>query len=209
MITSSGAIERRTPLQDRAHCRIAAILVAAEQVFLKRGYDAATMTDISVASETSSGGIYRYFSDKASVARALLAEYDEQVELRWVPILAGASQMPTRLMVTMLLDEVCVFTEECPAFLMLLVAPIKYKRDKEKKDGLRARLSDVLIEIYGREIQSEALVVSDIFVETVKGMLSIISQEPDKTRQMIAAHYKRLLTAYLEDISLAWKEPQT
>jgi AcrR family transcriptional regulator len=167
------------------------------------------MTDISVASETSPGGLYRYFSDKASVARALLAEYDEQLELRWIPILASAGQMPVRLMVTTLLDEVSTFSAECPAFLVLLAAPIKYRRDKEAKNGLRARLSEAFIAIAGSNNPPDALVISNVFVETVKGMLSMFSQEPAEARPMIVAHYKCLLTAYLENMSLAWKEPLT
>jgi AcrR family transcriptional regulator len=200
MVESSSATERRTPLQDRAHRRIEAILAAAEHVFAACGYDAATMMDISEASETSPGGLYRYFADKTSVARALLAEHDARLELRWVPILASAGQMPIELMVTTLLDEVCAFSAECPAFLVLLAAPIKYRRDRDAKKGLRIRLLEAFVAMTGSIKPEDALMVSNIFVETVKGMLSMFAQEPADVRPMIAAHYKRLLTRYLEDM---------
>lgn len=199
MTTSFSAIERRIPLQDRAHTRIEAILVAAEQIFLSGGYEPATMTDVSAVSKTSPGGLYRYFPDKASIARALLARYDDQVERRWIPILASADRTSVEALVEALLGEIAAFSAECPVFLVLVKAPIKYRRDNEARKGLRTRLSDAFVAINGSLDLSVALVISNIFVETVKGMLSILSEVSEDVRPTIVAHYERLLGSYLKD----------
>lgn len=192
--------ERRAPSQDRAHRRIAAILAAAEQVFAIRGYDAATMTEIAAVAQTSAGGLYRYFSDKAALAQALLASYDDRLEHRWVPILAGAGRIPTGRLVCDLLDEVCAFQAQYPVFLLLLAAPIRYLRGTSAKMGLRRRLSDAFMAIDASLKPPQALVIANVFVETVKGMLSLFAAATAAARPTIAAHYKRLLCAYLEDM---------
>jgi hypothetical protein len=83
---------------------------------------------------------------------------------------------------------------------VLLAAPIKYRRNNEAKKGLRTRLSEAFTAITGSIKPPDALVISNVFVETVKGMLSMFAEESAGARPTIAAHYKRLLTRYLEDM---------
>ncbi len=51
-----------------------AILNAAEQVFLGKGYQLATVDDIAVRSGLSVGALYRYFSSKSEIMLTLMEE---------------------------------------------------------------------------------------------------------------------------------------
>lgn len=51
-----------------------AILDAAEQVFLGKGYQLATVDDIAVRSGLSVGALYRYFSSKSDIMLTLMEE---------------------------------------------------------------------------------------------------------------------------------------
>jgi AcrR family transcriptional regulator len=59
----------RTKLLNRA-----AILVAAREVFVELGYDAATVRDIVARTQLAPGTFYNYFPDKESVLRALVGD---------------------------------------------------------------------------------------------------------------------------------------
>ncbi|MFT4412893.1 TetR family transcriptional regulator [Fredinandcohnia humi] len=55
------------------------ILMAAEKVFIEKGFSGTTMTDIVTASGLSRGGLYHYFSNTDEVYQALLSEKDSEV----------------------------------------------------------------------------------------------------------------------------------
>ncbi|MFS0863614.1 TetR/AcrR family transcriptional regulator [Fredinandcohnia sp. 179-A 10B2 NHS] len=54
------------------------ILMAAEKVFIEKGFSGTTMTDIVTASGLSRGGLYHYFSNTDEVYQALLKERDSE-----------------------------------------------------------------------------------------------------------------------------------
>lgn len=61
--------------RERSHTqRHQQLLAAAEQVFAERGYDEATMADITTAAGVSRATAYVYFSSKEAVLRALAQE---------------------------------------------------------------------------------------------------------------------------------------
>jgi AcrR family transcriptional regulator len=53
------------------------ILQAAESVFIRKGYESATMQDIIEESGMSRGGVYLYFSSKEEIFRALIERIHE------------------------------------------------------------------------------------------------------------------------------------
>src|SRR5215217_3342793 len=66
---------RRLPRQQRSRAKVAALLAAAERLFVERGYDAVTADAIAAAAGVSTGTFYSYFGDKRDVLIVLLAEH--------------------------------------------------------------------------------------------------------------------------------------
>lgn len=61
----------RPPKRERGRQRVEALLDAAAGVFLERGADAATMTEIAVRAGASIGSLYQFFPNKSLLAQAL------------------------------------------------------------------------------------------------------------------------------------------
>lgn len=80
------------PRRARGHLRVEALLAAAAQVFARKGFDAATMTEIAAQSASSIGSLYQFFRTKEAVAEALVGE---QVEALWLRLDALAERAPT------------------------------------------------------------------------------------------------------------------
>ncbi len=82
---------RKTPIQARAKVTWNAILDAAAQVLITRGYQKATTDRIAQRAGVSIGSVYEYFPNKESVFAALTLRWNEQ---RWevVQALQGALQ---------------------------------------------------------------------------------------------------------------------
>ncbi|MGX9987964.1 TetR/AcrR family transcriptional regulator [Rhizobium sp. Z1P35] len=68
---SSPEPQTRVPKRQRGHERVAVLLEAAAKVFLEKGYDAATMTEIAAAANSSIGSLYQFFPTKLLLAEAL------------------------------------------------------------------------------------------------------------------------------------------
>lgn len=81
----------RAPRRARGQLRVEALLAAAAQVFARKGFDAATMTEIAAQSESSIGSLYQFFRTKEAVADALLGD---QVDALWLRLDGLAERAP-------------------------------------------------------------------------------------------------------------------
>ena len=83
----------RAPKRQRGRLRVAAILQSAREVFMEKGYDAATMTEIAARSGTAIGSLYRFFPSKESLSDALLLHYVEQMSEGLASLAARTADM--------------------------------------------------------------------------------------------------------------------
>jgi TetR/AcrR family transcriptional regulator of autoinduction and epiphytic fitness len=70
---------RRLPRQQRSRAKVAALLAAAERLFVERGYESVTADAIAAAAGVSTGTFYAYFGDKRDALVLLLAERIDDV----------------------------------------------------------------------------------------------------------------------------------
>jgi AcrR family transcriptional regulator len=87
-----AAAAPRAPRRARGQLRVEALLAAAAEVFAAKGFDAATMTEIAVQSESSIGSLYQFFRTKEAVADALILQ---QVDALWLCLDGLAQRAPT------------------------------------------------------------------------------------------------------------------
>lgn len=76
MVTTTGTAARR---QREREDREGAILLAARDLFLRKGISATTMADIADACELAKGTLYLHFGSKDEVAFALLLQGTEEL----------------------------------------------------------------------------------------------------------------------------------
>jgi TetR/AcrR family transcriptional repressor of mexJK operon len=74
-----------SPSESRSDRKRKALLLAATEVFLDKGYDSTSMDDVAAKAAVSKPTVYKYFSDKerlfAEIVRATTGEIDELVRL--------------------------------------------------------------------------------------------------------------------------------
>ena len=79
MSSQKSTAEARAPKRERGKLRVAALLDAGATVFVEKGYDAATMTEIAARAGAAIGSLYQFFPSKEALADALLARYCERL----------------------------------------------------------------------------------------------------------------------------------
>ena len=67
--------EAKEPKRERGKLRVAALLDAGAALFVEKGYDATTMTEIASRAGAAIGSLYQFFPSKEALAEALVARY--------------------------------------------------------------------------------------------------------------------------------------
>jgi AcrR family transcriptional regulator len=75
MSSETDASGARAPKRARGKQRVAELLQAAAAVFVEKGYEAATMTEIAARARAPIGSLYQFFPTKESLADTLVENY--------------------------------------------------------------------------------------------------------------------------------------
>lgn len=192
--------ERTVPRQSRASRRLESILDTAEKVFAASGYEAATMTAIAEQSATSIGGLYRYFPDKESVARALIQRYVQEVDSFWASFIPEARHLSIEGLAERLVVRMEEFTRERPGYVPLLAAPVKFVRDAASRRNLRVQLSKAFRAKKLSLAPERALLTASVVLQILKAMVAMYAEGTEKDHARINAEFRRVLECYLSSV---------
>lgn len=191
---------RIVPQQKRASLRVESFLDAAAQIIAEVGFEAMTMTAIAERSDSAIGALYRYFPDKLAVARALLIRYALETDAHWASLISEASELDVEEFADRLVGLMAEFADEHPAYLPLISASIKIARDPAARQNLRDQFSKAFIAKNPKLSRERASLISNVVVQIMKGLISLYAATPARERASVIAEFKRVLTAYLEDV---------
>jgi AcrR family transcriptional regulator len=188
------------PQQERATRRLANFLDVAAVLFAEIGYEATTMTAIAEHSGSGIGTLYHYFPDKQSMALALFNQYAQKVEAYWKPLIEQAETLSPAAFAETFLERVIEFLRECPAYLQLLAAPIRFSRDPAARTALRVAIANAFRGKDPSLTNEKAMLAANISLQMVKGMTTLYAEASPRKRPMILAEYKKALTLYLGSV---------
>jgi AcrR family transcriptional regulator len=188
------------PQQERATRRLATFLDVAAVLFVEIGYEATTMTAIAEHSGSGIGTLYHYFPDKQSVAFALFNRYTQKVEAYWKPLMEQADTLSHTAFAETFLERVIEFLRECPAYLQLHAAPIRFSRDPAARRALRVAIANAFRAKDPSLTSEKAMLAANISLQMVKGITTLYTEAGPKERHLILAEYKKALTLYLGSV---------
>jgi AcrR family transcriptional regulator len=200
MPSTASNSARVKPQQERATRRLATFLDVAAVLFAEIGYEATTMTAIAEHSGSGIGTLYHYFPDKQSVAFALFNRYTQKVEAYWKPLMEQADTLSHTAFAETFLERVIEFLRECPAYLQLHAAPIRFSRDPAARRALRVAIANAFRAKDPSLSSERAMLAANISLQMVKGMTTLYAEAGPKERHLILAEYKKALTLYLGSV---------
>lgn len=143
---SSVATEPRMPRRERGRARVAALLMAATDVFAEKGYDAATMTEIAAQAGASIGSLYQFFPTKELLAEALHASNADALAAMLEALAPRLAGKPADALADVLFAEFSRFLSAHPAFVALAERrSIDPKRKKATRQKLRGQIVELLM----------------------------------------------------------------
>jgi AcrR family transcriptional regulator len=190
---------RVAPQQERSARRLAGFLQAAAELFAEAGFEATTMQAIADRSDSSIGGLYNYFPDKESVAATLRVQYAQELQARLQSLLAASAKLPAPQFARSFIDCIASFARERPAWVNLHAIAIPTRSRSGHKD-LRLSIANAF-RVKNPSLSSErALLAANVTIQIVKGMKTLYLESETKSRGLIEAEFRKVLSSYLEDV---------
>jgi AcrR family transcriptional regulator len=196
----SSSSVRVAPKQERSARRLAGFLQAAAELFSEVGFEATTMQAIADLSNSSIGALYNYFPDKQSVAATLISQYAEELQWRLKSLMEHSEKLSTAQFAGLFIDCIIEFAQERPAYLNLHTAPIRFRRDPAARKVLRTIVAKAFRTKNPSLSSERSLLAANVAVQIVKGMITLFLESDAKTKPLVVAEFRQVLTSYLEEI---------
>ena len=191
---------RVSPQQERSTRRLAGILDAAAEIFAEVGYEAATVTAIAERSGSSIGALYNYFPDKQSIAYTLVNQYAQEIEAHWKPLMEQAETLTHAKFADQFIERITQFAQERPAYLSLLAAPIRFRRDPAARKASRVAIANAFQAKNPSLSREQSLLAAKASLQIVRGMMALYEEADIKGKVLVVAEFKKVLTLYLGSV---------
>jgi AcrR family transcriptional regulator len=191
---------RVAPQQDRSSRRLAGFLDAAAELFVEVGYEAATMTAIAERSGSSIGALYNYFPDKQAIALTLLNQYAQEGEAHWKPLMEHANDLSPGEFANLFIERITELLRQRPAYLSLLSAPVRLRRDPAAKRALRVMIANAFRAKNPSLSKERSVLAANVSLQMVRGMMTLYAEAEPKGKDLVVNEFKKVLTLYLGTI---------
>jgi AcrR family transcriptional regulator len=191
---------RVAPQQDRSSRRLAGFLDAAAELFVEVGYEAATMTAIAERSGSSIGALYNYFPEKQAIALTLMNQYAQELESHWKPLMEHAAALSPREFADLFIERVTEFVRQRPAYLRLLAAPVRLRRDAAAKRALRIMIANAFRAQNPSLSDERSVLAANVSLQIVRGMMTLCADAEPKGKDLVVNEFKKVLALYLGTI---------
>lgn len=115
--------------------RVAALMAAAAALFVEKGFETTTMTEIAARAGASIGTLYLFFPTKEALAQAILAEHAEDLSAELDALRRDSEDMAPAAIADALFAALNAFMARHPAYSALLDLP----GDEAWRRSMRAR----------------------------------------------------------------------
>lgn len=201
-ISSQGG---RLPQRRRGHERVAALLAAASDCFVEKGYDATTMTEIAARAGASIGSLYQFFPTKEALAEALTTAHAEALYERMEHLVTKVPDWNTEELASHLARTFADYRKQHPSFVALSEAAgsLPNMLGRTIRQRMRDYLSQILAihapGLAAGELRPAAMVVQQL----MKIEVALQKEQPASLRQAAQAQLRRALTLYLQELARA------
>lgn len=196
---SSEELKTRVPKRQRGHDRVAVLLEATARVLARKGYDAATMTEIAAEANSSIGSLYQFFPTKPLLAEALHVDRLERLKAGLRNMADRSAGLSAADSGEAIFDALGAFIEQYPEFVVLAG-----RRDipRERKAQSRAELKELIASVLRQAqppITDDIGVMSGIVLELLR-IAVVVTNDPDAAEdRRVVGELRLMLRKRLEE----------
>lgn len=196
-------LSARAPQRKRGHERVAALLSAAADTFVEKGYDGATMTEIAARAGASIGSLYQFFPTKEAVAQALMSGHAEALYAKIGQLAARAGGWQNEELAGQLIRLFVDFRRLQPSFVVLTEVAASVPQGEALT--IRMRIRDELIGLLkarypglpAAQVRAGATVVQYM----MKAAVALHAETASTSRTAAQTQLRHALRLYLDDLA--------
>lgn len=158
------------------------------------------MTAIAERSGSSIGALYNYFPDKKSIAFALMNQYTQELEADWKPLMEQAQTLGHAEFADLFIERITDFVRKRPAFLKLLTAPIRFRRNPEARKASRVVIANAFRAKNPRLSNERSVLAANVTLQIVMGMMKVYEESEPRLKPLVVTEFKKVLISYLESV---------
>ena len=172
-------------------------MAAATALFLERGFDATTMTQIAARAGASIGSLYLFFPTKLALAAALSAQLGDALSARLDGLRARSVGWAAASLADALFEELAAFLDAHPVYAALIDVP----GDSTWRDAVRARRRVQIAALFGQADpalppgQAERLA---IIVPQLMRISIVVRGDAEPLREGVSRELRAMLRKHLE-----------
>ena len=200
----NSAKMRSQPRQARSQERVNQILDAAEELFIREGYEATKMRSLAKAAGVPIGSIYQFFKDKSEILQALHVRYLEFFQQRLDALDDEMMvQLPLPDYVEQVVDFCNQFLIDYPGYYAIFTQVQGLPPGwQQLEDSLDAKiLRDWAIELKQRDAsltEQDCQAIAFVLLKTIDNMLWLAQGQNDEFRARLVNETKRFTLSYLQ-----------
>ncbi|HVZ01057.1 MAG TPA: TetR family transcriptional regulator [Dongiaceae bacterium] len=192
----------KAPRRRRGRDRVAALMAAARAVFLEKGTEAATMTEIAAQAGAAIGSLYQFFPTKEALAEAVHLEEAEAMLASLAALRTAMAERPGRrpdagALADRLFRLMVDFLDAHPVFIVLAD---RRSIDPKRKQAVRRRLRGEVAALFAlaepkvapARIEAMAVLIPHLMrvVVALRGESELANRARviDELRAMLVAH---------------------
>lgn len=188
----------RQPKRERGRQRVEGLLDAAAEVFIERGVEAATMTEIASRAGASIGSLYQFFPNKMLIAEALRERFVSRASRVFEALRERPEKLDAEGLAVALMDY--VHTIEHDRAVMLTLSDVRNEHDRH-----RVQTRAVLTRSLGQALSAHAPGLSPdramLCARLILYLLRLVTELPHEEHGTeIEQELRGLLRSYLEEL---------
>lgn len=202
--TPHSAKMRSHPRQARSQERVNQILDAAEDLFIREGYEETKMRALAQAANVPVGSIYQFFKDKSEILKALHGRYLECFQRRLNAFDGEATvQLSLPDYANQVVDLCNQFLMDYPGYYAIFNQVQGLPSGWQKiEDSLDAEiLRDWAIELNQRDpnlTKKDCEAISFVLLKTIDNLLWLAQGQDAEFRNRLVKEAKRFTLSYLQ-----------
>src|ERR1700733_15097662 len=127
----------------------------------------------------------------------LVNQYAQEVEAHWRPLMEQA-EMTYAEFADLFIERITRFAQERPAYLSLLAAPIRFRRDPAARKA--SRIAKAFQARNPSLSKEQSLLAAKASLQIVRGMMTLYEEADPKEKVLVVAEFKKVLTLYLGSV---------
>jgi AcrR family transcriptional regulator len=192
---------RRTPVQRRSRERVEGILLAAEQIVVREGFDALSTRAVAERAKIPVATLYQYFADREAIIAALIERHVSAMDVRLTEVVAALGTYSVRTLVEAVVDAYVAGYRARPSYVVLW---FQGRVSADIVDRVRRRTSELAAQFHAFAVAAGLLephtdvLVLEVAADAIDGVLDLAYRNDfDGDRRVLRAGIE-MVVSYLE-----------